>query len=324
MVKLDRNDLRQAGLEAAEEYKGKDLSLTLRQLYYVLVSRALIPNSQESYKRLGDVLGEARLRGAFHPDLLIDRGREAGATLVERELDLASALEEAAEYASSIPSWVIKADRWFGQPVHVSVWVEKEALAGVFEDPCEKLGVGFFACKGYPSHSALWQWIQHVADAFKASQELVEDGEGWERQPEEIQEARVLYFGDHDPDGWQIPRSAEEAIRELAYQYEVALPRIVFERVALNMEQIEQYRPPPFPAKETSSRFASYVREHGIDQAWELDALRPEVLRGLITGNVTRYWNEALYDSWRADAAQVRNRLRKRMLAPGWLHTALA
>lgn len=52
-------------------------------------------------------------------------------------------------------------------------------------------------------------------------------------------------------------------------------------RLALNMGQVEQYQPPPNPAKMTDSRAAGYVDQHGYD-SWELDALEPSVMAALI------------------------------------------
>ena len=96
MIKLDRTDLLDEARTIAEEYKDDGYDLTLRQLYYQLVAKALIPNANESYKRLGNVLGGARLAGEFDMDLIIDRGREAKPSKQhECKLDVSAALTEA-------------------------------------------------------------------------------------------------------------------------------------------------------------------------------------------------------------------------------------
>ncbi len=59
-------------------------------------------------------------------------------------------------------------------------------------------------------------------------------------------------------------------------------------RVALNMSQVEQYNPPPNPAKDTDSRFPNYQKEFG-DECWELDALNPNVLVQLVRDHVDEY-----------------------------------
>lgn len=322
--KLTRSDLLDEARTIAENYQAQGYDLTLRQLYYQLVAAAIIPNADESYKRLGDTLGDARLEGKFSMDLLVDRGRNARASKQhEVKLDVEVAIKEAALYLKALPHWSIAVDQWFGQPNYVSVWVEKEALAGVFEKPCEDLGVGFFACKGYPSHSALWQWLLKLEEAYQTSRNPVVDDEGNELDVQPIDEAVVLYFGDHDPDGWQIPRSAEETVNTLAQVHGLDVPNIRFERVALLMSQIQKYNPPPFPAKTTSSRYAGYFAEHGIKDAWELDALSPKVLDGLIRSNVARFWDEDIHNNWQTMANASRVLLRNQMKAPGWVKKVL-
>lgn len=311
MKELTRADLLIQAEAIAYKYQREGYSLTLRQLYYQLVARAIIPNSDKSYKRLGNTISSARLKGEFDMDLLIDRGRDAGASKhVICDLDVGEAEAKAAQYVVSIPNWAVEVDRWYGQTTHVSVWVEKDALHGVFEKPCEDLGVGLFACKGYPSHSAMWQWLQQLQEACEAA----ENGADWA-----ISCVVILYFGDHDPDGWQIPRSANSALETFIEVYGVNVPEFVeFKRCALNMDQIEQYRPPPFPAKLSSSRYEGYVEEHGTTMAWELDALEPKVLDALIREEVLKHWDDAEREVWLKRQAQSRVELIEKMKQPDW------
>jgi hypothetical protein len=58
-----------------------------------------------------------------------------------------------------------------------------------------------------------------------------------------------------------------------------------FERLALNMDQVEEYSPPPNPAKDTDVRAKDYIAEFG-DESWELDALDPAMLSGLVRTRV--------------------------------------
>jgi hypothetical protein len=318
---MKRTVLLETAREIAEEYADSGYDLTLRQLYYQCVARGFIPNSQLSYKRLGDTLGTARLNGSFPMHLLVDRGREAGKSQQHSaNLNANIALSRAGDAMRRMPSWLIEADRWIGQPNYVSVWVEKDALSGVFKEPCDELGVGFFACKGYPSHSALWQWIKGAEAAKFYSEYRVVDELGVSGAiTEPISACHILYFGDHDPDGWQIPRSAEDSIQQLVAAHHLRLPRVEFHRIALNMEQIEEWNPPPFPAKETSSRFNGYVEEHGVEDAWELDALRPDVLDNLIRTSVLDLFDHEILQSWQEWVEASRARLVKKITAPAWL-----
>lgn len=290
--------------EIAEEYNG---NLTVRQLYYQLVARGFIPNSQESYKRLVSILTESRLSGEFPFEWLLDRTRESRpGRFTGDQSTVSSALQNAINDLRNAPEAWLWRDRWLGQPTHVSVWVEKEALAGVFEEPCEELGVAWFVLRGYSSLSALSQWVDNASSAFEGSHGA-------------IGEAIVLYFGDHDPDGWEIPRSAERNVAAIAEVRGIELPPVRFERVALVRSQIDRYDPPPFPAKETSSRFASYVAEHGLRDAWELDALRPEVLSQLIRDSVDRYFDDSIHLANQEEILLRREEMRREMQKPTWI-----
>lgn len=327
-TKLTRDDIIQTANEIRQDYARQYLKLTIRQLYYRFVAMGLMASGQKNYKRIVNALSVARLDGRFPLDGVEDRGRDIHAgEFTRRDDDLDSADDLAKERVSQLPEDIIGYDRWFGQPYHISVWVEKEALAGVFEGPCSRLGVSMFACRGYPSISALWDWVQKTQRAMKGFKEKKDfryrniDMQFREMHEGRAKEAVVLYFGDHDPDGWEIPRSALRnvyAIQGLSRKlYPVSLRRI-----ALNMDQIQQYDPPPFEAKYTSSRYQSYIDEHGTDDAWELDALEPSVLRQLIEDSVEEYFDEDIHADNEERADVVRQDLRLRMMEEDWLADA--
>lgn len=290
-------------------YQRQRLELTLRQLYYRFVATGLIPNGQDQYKRIKRTLAQARLDGKFPLDWVVDRTRSnAPGDYTEDLTDLDAALDSCGEAIRSFPWWYVRRDRWMNQPIHVSVWVEKEALSGVFQRPCKNLGVSWFALKGYPSHASVYRWIRDTHKAMQAS--------GAER-------AVVLYFGDHDPDGLKIPETTEAVVRNFMRQMGLFFP-LEFRQVALTMDQIEKYDPPPFPAKFTSSRYAGYVAATGTTDAWELDALEPSVLQDLIRLHVGTCWTQSIKDRNDAEVRQGRQDLVERLKAEGWADDALA
>ena len=245
-----------------DEYRAAGYTLTLRQLYYQFVARDLIPNTQRSYKRLGSIINDGRMAGYIDWDAIEDRTRN---------------LERNAHWRS--PQDGIQAlrdqyriDMWSNQPNRVEVWIEKEALIGVIEGVCTELDVPYFACRGYVSQSEQYRAGLRARSFYnRASQDTV-----------------ILHFGDHDPSGIDMTRDNYDRLRTFAgYR---GKPRVV--RVALNMDQVHEYRPPPNPAKVTDSRFEGYRREFG-DESWELDALEPSVIDALIREHVDAYRDEA-------------------------------
>lgn len=305
---LTRPEILTRALEIMRDYEADDMKLTLRQMYYQFVSLGICPSGQLHYKRIGDVLTDARYAGDYPIEGLEDRGREVhNGDFTTCEDDVDEALETSANTIRWLPDGTINIDRWYGQRRHVSVWVEKQALEGVFEPVCKELGVSWFACKGYPSVSALWSWIQAAQRAHRVGT---------------VERCTVLYFGDHDPDGWEIPRSALRNIRKLMEVQDVHL-RVDFKRVALNRDQIDRYNPPPFEAKVTSARYQGYVDEHSTDEAWELDALEPRTLRDLIRLEVEELFDEDIHREQQSRARDLRKQVRAHMMNSNWLAEVL-
>lgn len=241
-----------------QDYAAQGFSLTLRQLYYQFVARDLLPNTERSYKRLGSIINDGRMSGHIDWDAIEDRTRN-----VQRNLHLdgpANAIEVVrAQYGI---------DMWENQPKRVEVWIEKEALAGVIAGVCGELDVPYFACRGYVSQSEQWRAGRRFRDP--------------------AQESIVLHLGDHDPSGMDMTRDNQDRLSTFsAWNVDV-------ERIALNMDQIDQYQPPPNPAKMTDARFRQYMLDYGTE-SWELDALEPAVITQLIRDKVANHRDEDLW-----------------------------
>jgi hypothetical protein len=240
--------------EIIAEYTRQGFVLTLRQLYYQFVSRDIIANSMKEYKRLGSVINDGRLAGLIDWNALEDRTRN---------------VKSNGHWSS--PQNIVKAcvnayaiDKWEDQPIRPEVWIEKDALVGVIEGVCEELDVPYFSCRGYTSQSEMWA----------AAMRFIKHGKT----------AHIIHLGDHDPSGQDMSRDIEERIRMFMRRHS-RTQGFEFTRIALNMDQVEQYNPPPNPAKSSDTRFETYRAEHG-DESWELDALEPSVLANLIREQV--------------------------------------
>lgn len=110
----------------------------------------------------------------------------------------------------------------------------------------------------------------------------------------------ILHFGDHDPSGLDMTRDIRDRLSLFG------APGVDVRRLALNMDQVEEHEPPPNPAKETDSRFANYQAEFG-DESWELDALEPTILAGLVRDEVNgliddKPWKKVKREEGRARA----------------------
>lgn len=245
-----------------QEYAEQGFDLTLRQLYYQLVARDIIPNRQSEYKRLGQIISDARRAGLVDWSAIVDRTRNLRGN---SHWDTPADILEAAEQSFQI-------DKWVGQRYRPEVWVEKDALVGVVERACRPLDIDFFACRGYSSDSEMWRAARRCNDYhFEQNQTLY-----------------IIHLGDHDPSGLDMTRD----IRDRFELFE-AYPTV--KRIALNYSQIEEYTPPPNPAKETDSRWFGYVDEYGTTSSWELDALEPQIIVDLITAEVESIRDDLLW-----------------------------
>jgi hypothetical protein len=167
-------------------------------------------------------------------------------------------------------------DKWESQPWHVEVMVEKQALEGVLEPLCHRLDIRFSANKGYASSSFFYEIGKRLGDMIYAGKSVA-----------------ILYLGDHDPSGIDMSRDVLDRLCMFAGACD---GEIVVDRLALNMTQIEEYNPPPNPAKLTDSRASSYIRAFGRE-SWELDALSPEQLVEVVESAVAKYRDDDLWES---------------------------
>jgi len=247
--------------EIIDDYAAQGFDLTLRQLYYQFVSRDLIPNTDREYKRLGSIINDARLAGLVDWEAISDRTRN----LMARNWW--------ASPGSVIESAAIGYHRnyWKNQPYRPEVWIEKDALLGVIEPVCDRLDVPYFSCRGYTSQSEMWRAAMRL--------------ENWSGDG---QTPIIFHLGDHDPSGMDMTRDIGDRLDTFLADCEVR-------RLALSMEQVQEYTPPPNPAKTTDSRFAQYVQLYG-DESWELDALEPQVLSDLIEDAVNSVRDDDLWD----------------------------
>src|SRR6267142_4902679 len=146
--------------EIIREYQAQGFVLTLRQLYYQLVSRDIIANKQSEYKRIGSIVNDARLAGLIDWTAIEDR---------TRELRGLPHWTDPAEIVASCAAQ-FHVDLWRGQNYRPEVWIEKDALVGVIEGVCNELDVPYFSCRGYTSQSEMWGGAMRLKKHARAGQ----------------------------------------------------------------------------------------------------------------------------------------------------------
>ena len=304
----DKKEIVDAIISIAEEYDNDGYVLTLRQLYYQLVARDIVPNHDKVYSKISSIKDDVVYSGLVDWEIFEDRGRVP--TVAYFENNVKDALRR------TIDCYGL--NRQIGQTRHVEVWTEKDAISSILRKVTDKYTIRLVVNKGYTSSTAIYGAYERFVEEIVAGKKVT-----------------ILYFGDHDPSGIDMIRDINDRLMFMfthgkrMYQdlweridkwwhdnsytiYTVADISEEFEEVAsilnkddekierlfdvgklklfleenqlfeivpvgLTMEQIKQYNPPHNPAKITDPRAKGYIKKYGAI-SWEVDALRPEVM----------------------------------------------
>ena len=279
MDTFNRNWITVNAIEALSIYKPG--SITLRGLHYLLVSRGMT-NSLNHYKRVIAAMTQARWEGVVKFDMFADHDRPmVGMTKAEPII-----LEEEIETAKgAIEDWMnhYLLNRWQNQAYYPEVFIEKKALQGTFEPICNRWKVALGPCKGYPSLTFLHKSYTRFKIAENRGQTPI-----------------ILYFGDYDPSGEDIPRSIRDNLIEFGIEVEVR-------RIALMEDQVLAWDLPPAPTKKGDSRSGNW---DGIGQV-ELDAVEPRKLQSLCSTAIERVFDEDKYEELKEQQSEETEPYRK-------------
>ena len=226
--------------------------MTLRQTYYQLVARHIIDNNKNEYQKLSNALVWARQQELIPWGWIEDRTRQP------RQVSMWANLSDFFETVKS----AYRKDVWASQENYIVVWVEKDALSGIFQRAVDIYGVTLIVGRGYNS----WSVKKELADMFRAHG----------KKPV------VLYFGDFDPSGEDIFRDIEESFGF----FQISLKKI--EKVSLTKNDIDKYNLPADFAKKSDTRAKKFIAKNG-DMAVELDALPVGILREKIKNGIEKY-----------------------------------
>lgn len=258
------------------EYLAGGYVLTVRQLFYQLVSRDIIPNTEKSYKYVARTINDARIAGLIDWDAIEDR---------TRSFDARSRWTHPQEILSA-SARQYHTDPWETQDYRLFLIVEKEALSGVFQRVCRNYDVPLLAARGYPSVSVVREFVE--SQVLPSAQQVI-----------------VLHFGDHDPSGIDMTRDLEDRLLMFCRG-----DNNLFEihRLALNLDQVRKHKPPPNPAKQTDTRFRDYKNKFGT-KSWELDALNPDILSNLAEDAIRSYIDDKEWSKWSKELKKTRDRM---------------
>lgn len=242
------DQLREVQVAAQKIIDGEIGQITIRHLFYRLVSLRLIEKTERDYKSLCSHLMNWRRAGVIRYDAFADSTRYyRGSTLLNT-----------AEEALANAAHAYRKNLWLDQSYYVEVWCEKDAIADVLVQAADEFGVPVFPCHGFASATSLYVASRH----FK-------------REAAQGRHVRVLYFGDHDPSGLAIDASAQSSLnRDHGVDVE-------FVRLAVTPRDIVDLKLPTRPVKNSDSRSAGW--EGGCV---EVDAMPMAELRSRVRDGI--------------------------------------
>lgn len=240
--------------------------LTLRALHYQLVGRGMT-NDIQHYKRVVSAIIGARWDGIITFDTFSDLDRMM---VGDTQYDETILEEMITRGRKQINIWMnfYQKNRWENQKYYPEVFIEKKALQGIFKGLCDQWDIALGACKGYPSLTFLYESSLRFLKAERQGKFPL-----------------IIYFGDYDPSGEDIPRSIHDNLYRLGINVEV-------HRIALMEHQVIEWNLPPAPAKLSDTRYANWG---GLGQV-ELDAVAPEKLMELLDAAIQDIFDPQLYD----------------------------
>jgi len=257
--------------------------LTLRALHYQLVSKGMT-NDIQHYKRVVAAMIQARWEGQISFDTFsdLDRSMVGETSINETVLE-----DEVLRGQRQILAWMknYHKNRWENQLYYPEIFIEKKALQGVFQNMCSNWDIGLGACKGYPSLTFLHDSSKRFKDADNLGKLPI-----------------IIYFGDYDPSGEDIPRSIKENLLNFGVEVEVR-------RIALLEDQVIEWSLPPAPAKITDTRSFKW---DGLGQV-ELDAVKPEKLMELLEDAIWDIFDEDLYQELLSIEAEEKEVYQKKL-----------
>lgn len=254
--------------------------LTLRALHYQLVGLGMT-NDIQHYKRVVNAMIDARWDNQISFDQFSDLDRSMVGETAYKETDIDDEIIIAKQ---QVRNWMenYHKNMWENQPIYPEILIEKKALQGVFAPICDKWNVSLGACKGYPS-------LTFLNDMYKRYDSI-------------NKEVVLLYFGDYDPSGEDIPRSIVSNLNRFGVDVDLR-------RIALMEDQVVEWKLPPAPAKLTDSRTANW---DGLGQV-ELDAVKPEKLQRLCEDSILSIFNKELYEDLKDIEAEERKQYQQEL-----------
>lgn len=235
---------------AIYEIADAERPMSVRGLFYRVMSRGLVPKSEKGYSVVQRQALKMRRAGALPYNWITDGSR----------LRLQPNTWDSASQALEVTAHMYRRALWVDQAVHVEVWSEKDAIRGVVLPVTKQYDVALMIAKGFPSETFLHETAEEISGDGKA--------------------AVIYQLGDHDPSGVAAWMDIQRKLRSFVPSH----IDLTFERLAVTPEQIDELGLPTRPTKQSDSRAAKFAGE-----SVEVDAIPSSTLRGIVSDAIERW-----------------------------------
>lgn len=274
-------------LEVITKYRKMSMNITLRQLYYQMVTLNVFANTEKNYKKFGKLISKARYNGLIDWDVIEDHARSP---------DLRSEFRDLTHFFNRVIP-IYRLPRWSDQEYYLELLSEKDAMTNIIQPIAREWHINYCFNRGYSSSTVMFDLAMRIGEALEKGKKAV-----------------ILYLGDHDPSGLDMVRDVEDRVTEFICEgrgtsddeplfnidklHLIRKDLLTIDHIALTDEQIEQYHPPPNPAKFKDPRAKDYISKYGR-VSWEVDALPPEALINLVNAKIQDYITDHnKYSAW--------------------------
>lgn len=229
-----------------------DAPVTLRGVYYRVVSAGAIDKTEQAYQLIGRQLLKLRRANRIKYSDITDGTRWILAPTTYDSL--ADAIDETARtYRRSL---------WTTSPWRIQIFSEKDAISGVVQPISERWDVPLGVLRGYVSETFAW----NVGQSLDKDHNHV-----------------LVQLGDHDPSGVDAWDDFCHKVDGFAHWN----TQIEFVRLAVTPEQIDELKLPTRPTKLADTRAKGW--EGG---SVEVDAIPASVLRKMLDEFIAAYVDE--------------------------------
>ena len=251
------------------------LPLTLRQIFYMLVSNHQYDKTEKAYKRLCETMNKARRAQIIDMGTIRDDGfKEFSNHGWRSEESLIATFKDSARR--------FRLNRQDDQDTHLMVWCEAAGMAPQLANAAEDFGVPVLSSGGFDSLTTKHDMAEKIS---------------------EYDDVEILHIGDHDPSGVHICSSLDEDLQAFVDYYGGG---VNVTRLAVTPEQVRQMDLPTAPPKATDRRSFS-------GNTTQAEAIPPRRLRKIVIEAIEDRLDREIYDSILRQEREIRESLSERL-----------